>query len=413
MKGRRDTLLLLGSYNGQDSFGDKTLLRCAAAQGDRALGPGLRLVCHVANVAAGDERAFPGVELAEGFVRGFDGWRHRWNRLLLPRDIGLACAIGTYLPSLTVSASRRRLLGRIVRDLRRSRALYYFGGTQFSSQWFRLNLPPLLQTLVLARVFGVPVFFGPQQYGPQTPRQASVLRRVMRTFVRDVRARNGGCLALLGLPPEKELYDEVFSCRVQFPVRRTPSRQDGPILLNVRGTNFLEDGSETGYEGLGSFLSALHERTGRSFVVFQMSGDSFCDDAAFLRKLGGAIPAKIPIEIVSKLESDQELIDLAAAASGCVSMSFHGCILSMIAGCPAVPITSGGYYDYKYRDFGKYSGDAEHPILDLGSLCRNDAARVTGFFGRFDAGRVAEIREEAADRMDAWYLSVAERSLQE
>ena len=118
---------------------------------------------------------------------------------------------------------------------------------------------------------------------------------------------------------------------------------------------------------------------------------------------------KVPMEILSALDQKQDLIETARNASGTVSMSFHGCILSMIGGCPAVPITSERYY--KYADFDRYTGDQNVPIVSLQDLNPEQAAeRTASYFERHQPVRIAADREQATAQISRWYWQIRDDS---
>ena len=79
----------------------------------------------------------------------------------------------------------------------------------------------------------------------------------------------------------------------------------------------------------------------------------------------------------------------------------------MIGGCPSVPVTSGGYYDYKYADFDRYTGGQNVPLIVLQDLAAAGAAnRIADYFAAYEPARTAATRRQAADQIEAWYRRV-------
>jgi hypothetical protein len=366
------------------------------------------LVCHVHEGAGRSQSLCEGLEFSEGVSPLFWQWFNKLRHLRLPFAAhALLAVLSLPLQPLLWRGPRGRWKSIWI-QIRQSRLLYFYGGTQLSTQWFWLNWFPLALTVAICRLNRIPVYFGPQQYGPVNSTQAALLRWTVRWMVADVRSRNGNCLRVLPAGGAA-LYDEVFSCEARYPIVTTPRREGAFLLFNVRGTDFSNDQQRVELFGWVDLLLALRDRLKRPVKFFQMSGESFCDDLQFFRSLSSEVRQRLDIEVVPPC-GDRELIALSGSAYGTLSMSFHGCILSMLAGCPAVPLSSGAYYEYKYADFDKYSGGQGVPVLKLGSLTiPEDADRVVGYFERYDPARTSAARGTAAAAIDRWYGSIAPR----
>lgn len=401
-----NTVLLLGSYTGQDSFGDVCLLRCVVTQFQTVFGPEVRTVCDIEENHDTVTDVVPGGEMTE-ISRVFSIWFNRLRRLRFPLWLQMIATITVFPLWLTITAENRLALECVLQEIQSCSCLYFYGGTQLSEQWFAINFPPLFFLIALCRVFGKPVYWGPQQYGPERNWQQRWLRFAVRYFVTDVRARNENCARLLALPESKLLYDEVFSCIARYPLCADHARQRTFILVNMRASNFLRDATDAEFHVFGELLRRLHQRLGLPFKLFQMSGSSFCDDQQLKRFLDDNGFSHIPVEILPALDEEQELIELATRAYGTVSMSFHGCLFSMIGGCPAVPVISGKYYDYKYADFDRYTGGQHIPLISLESFNFDQAVdSIIEYFDRYRPARTAAVRKRAAAQIEKWYLQI-------
>jgi len=92
-------------------------------------------------------------------------------------------------------------------------------------------------------------------------------------------------------------------------------------------------------------------------------------------------------------------------------MSFHGCVLSMVGGCPAVPVTSEKYYDYKSVDFDRCTGGQNVPIISLQDPNPEHAAdSIVSYFERYEPARTAAARERAAAQIERWYRQIRDSS---
>ena len=400
------TVLLIGSYNGQDSFGDKCLLRCVVAQLQGAFGDDVATVHELHENIREAQLVSPSTRFELGLSAVFRAWLNKLRHLHLPVIGQITIAVLTWPFWLVATKDNRAVIGRVWREVRDCGCLYFYGGTQLSEQWFALNFPPLILMLVLCRLAGKPVFWGPQQYGPQSSAQRWWVRFALDHFVTDVSVRNTQCLDLLATSRAKLLFDEVYSCRRRYPVRDPQPRPCSFILINLRGSNFLRHTTTAEFQAFVALVKALYARLGLPYKLFQMSGDTFCNDTGVLALLR----EHVPVEMAPPFEREEDLIELAGQAFGAFSMSFHGCVLSMIGGCPAVPITSGGYYDYKYVDFARYTGGQQVPVVDLEAQSANETAEmIAGYFVKYDPNRTAAARRRAAEQIEGWYQSVRQR----
>ena len=402
----RRPALLVGSYEGQDSFGDKCLLRSVAARLRAAGEERLTSLVHdppPPEVASGE---FPGVEILPSLTRAVAAWRGRLGRLRLPgpaRDLGaVALALG---PERLLPTPRGGLARRALERIAEAGLVYFYGGTQLSLPWFDLNWPGLQAICLEARRVGVPVFFGPQQYGPQTTRQrARLLRAVRLGLVREMRTRNRGCLEWLGLPPGALLLDEVYSNVALHPLVVERPGRPTCFLANVRETNFVDPRQDEELRSFARLVLAVQRRTGLPCRLFTMSGPSFSDDTRILDVLREPEFRSAQVELQVSSGREQELIQLAGTALGAISMSFHGCILTMLGGVPAVPVSSGGYYDWKYSDFSRYTGSQAVPRLELAGMDPERAAgEVLSYFEAYDPAATAGARVAADRQAVDWY----------
>ena len=405
------TILIMGSYAGQDSFGDKCLLRCVVAQLREAFGWDVRTVVDVQENREEAMRIVPEAEFTLRISELFSSWFNRLRHLHAPVPLQRVAAFTTFPLWLVATKENRSALADTLRETKSCSCLYFYGGTQLSEPWFAINIPPLLFMLILCRAFGKPVYWGPQQYGPETAWQRLVLKCIIKLLVTDIRARNENCVQMLALPESKLFYDEVFSCTVRYPLLPEHTRPRSFILINMRGSNFVRDATDAEFREFAEILRALHGRLHLPFTLFQMSGASFCDDERLKSFLDHNGFGNIPVDILPPLEREQDFIELATRAYGTVSMSFHGCVLSMVGGCPAVPVTSEKYYDYKYVDFNRYADGQNVPIISLQDPNPEQAAdNIVKYFERYQPGRTTAARERAAAQIEQWYLSIRDNS---
>ena len=393
--------LLIGSYNGQDSLGDKGLLKAVSSQIAKRFNGDFGVVCHVANIEEGFN---PGTAVLR---RGI--WQctsacaskthvfSRWPLLHLMMTYAL-------IPVWLLSARKNRDIWRSFKaDCKEAEFLYFYGGTQLSSQWFWLNMPSILITILMVRRFDHPVFFGPQQYGPLDDRQRGFLLRVISWFVEGVRTRSSLCQKALGLLPEQLTLDEIFSCADCIPVE-DPADQSDYILVNFRGSNFLQDDFPDGALRFVEIVAGLSRKWMCGVKVVQMSGSSFCDDKGILGLIANA---GVDVELIPHTHDERDVYLWARNAKACVAMSFHACVLTLMAGKPAIPVTSGRYYDYKYVDFDRYTGGQGVPVIDLETkLPAEWITEIDSFVAKFSGVQVIETRRVAGSLVDRWYDTV-------
>ena len=111
---------------------------------------------------------------------------------------------------------------------------------------------------------------------------------------------------------------------------------------------------------------------------------------------------------MGRIPNGADLVQLGEGAALCISMSFHGCILSGMAGIPFIPVTDGAYYDHKYRGFDKYGDGQPVPLVELLNCDPEaDASAIMEFYRHFDSRAAAGMRVQAAELMEAWYDSIA------
>ena len=300
-----------------------------------------------------------------------------------------------------------------LRDLRRADLVYIFGGTQFARPWFWLNAPHYLLASLIAAASGARIVAGPQQFGPVSRFEATLLRWWLRTVVDAYRTRNPLDLELLGVPPaerdERLCWDEVYSNPRVYPGQTAATRDTGAILVNLRVEDFLSRKSfhAQDLENFARVLEHIHRAMGRRFVFFSVSGPSFSDDETAFRMLREHLPDAIPLELAPPFADEYELMRFAnAEGHGCVSMSFHGCLLCAIAGLPTVAVTRGGYYDYKYAEFDRYGDGAPVPVLPLAEDPPTAADVVVERLRSFDSEGSRAQRERAARAAARFYDSV-------
>jgi polysaccharide pyruvyl transferase WcaK-like protein len=142
-------------------------------------------------------------------------------------------------------------------------------------------------------------------------------------------------------------------------------------------------------------------------VFFGVSDGSFCDDDAAFRAIRNHVSRPERLFTAGRVEDEHVLFGLARHAALVISMSFHGCLLSGIAGAPFVAVTAGSYYDHKYADFDRYTGGQGVPVLTLSDIePAADADRILAYARRFDVKRVRAVRVAADRQMDAFYREI-------
>jgi hypothetical protein len=411
----KQSVLLIGSYNGQDSFGDKCLLRCVAFRMKQVFGGGTRCISHVHGTTGEASEEFPDVTFRPGISTFYWPWHNRLRHLRLPRVVHQCISFLLFPFFCATNAALRRAAQDVIGDIEMSRLLYFYGGTQLSGQWFWFNFPPLVYTMFLCRVKQIPVFFGPQQYGNQTRIQRFFLRAAVAFFVKEIRVRNVNCLRLLELGPEALSYDEAFSCVERYPIIETREDPGTYLMVNVRGADFLNEHAEFSreYQRLLEILLLMQKKLSMPLVLFQMSGQTFCDDTRFFSFVKERYPSLQNITCLGLFENEKDLITRMSRAHGTISMSFHGCLFSMIAGTPAVPVSLGGYYSYKYADFNRYTGGQDVPVIQPGDTAvraEEAAEKARLFFIQYDRKKAVDARRQAHNRIRRWYQTVKNES---
>ena len=250
----------------------------------------------------------------------------------------------------------------------------------------------------------MPVYFGPQQYGPETSLQRFFLRSLIKLFVTDLGVRNRKCLDMLGLNESHLYFDEVYSSTNLYPCVNHRTSKKGFILINIRGQELMEGRAPKAYQGFRELLELIQKSLKLPYRLFMMSGGSFSDDKAFVDYLGSEKVESLKVTALPKTLDAKELIDIASNAYGVISMSFHGCILSMIGGAPAIPMESDEYYSYKYADFDRYTGFQNVPIVALKDFdVEKSAGLICKYFDSYDQEITFKQRAKAYVRISAWY----------
>lgn len=413
------TVLLIGSYNGQDSLGDECLLKCAMDQYRRAArGRALDFVLHSHKVTPvlTQLQSAGGFTANEGLQSAYWRYTTQLRHTRMPLDAREALAAVT-LPGYMLGAaalgyfdSREALMQLATADL-----LHIFGGTNFSFQWHALNMPIYIAMSSLMKLHGAPTYLGPQQYGPMSDSQLRVFKAWLTTFVSDWRTRNPKCLELLGGDPGRHLIsDEVFSNRGLYPIEPERPANGGYILLNLRGGSMSDDATFDGREldNIADTLARIYAETDKPYRFFAVSTAELTEDQRSYEALAQRLAGRAPIENVGRVASEHELMALASRAYGCISMSFHGCILSGFRGIPAIPITAGAYYDHKYIGFDRYGDGQAIPILSLARPANADeVGAVVRYLKSYDAAAAGRLRERAAEQIEDYYQSIVSREL--
>jgi polysaccharide pyruvyl transferase WcaK-like protein len=403
-------IVLTGSYNGQDSLGDECLLR-AVVHRFRRLEPGCDIEVQLHGTDTAFSRRFSAESatcLETGLQTGLWRLAHVARRLRVPGRFADRLALAVAPAAAALGWQR---IARPMAALRRADLFFVYGGTQFSGQWYRLNAPPYLCSASIVKRNGGRVVFGPQQYGPLAKEDARELRDVLASTVDEWRTRNTADLELLGVAEadraRRLVHDEVFSAVDLYPSLARQSADH--LLVNLRATSFDDDTELAAerYAGFAALLDRLMTASGLPVVFFGVSDGSFCDDDAAFRAIRNRVSRPDRISSIGRVEDEHALFRLARRAQLVVSMSFHGCILSGIAGVPFVPVTEGRYYDHKYVDFDRYAGGQGVPLLALAEIDpHGDAEKIHAYVQRFDADRIRSARIGADRQMDTFYRKV-------
>lgn len=416
-----ETVLLLGSYNGQDSLGDECLLKCAIDQYQRAAaGKALRFALHahlrtplLERMEAESDGRFVANQGPQSAL-----WRYQTQlrHTRLPLEARKAAAALTLPGYLAGTAALGRYDSRVaLAQLAQARVLHIFGGTNFSFQWYALNAPIYYATSAAAKLSGCPTYLGPQQYGPMSDAQLRWFKLWLRTLVSDYRARNPRCVELLGGDPGVHLIsDEVYSNRSLYPIQAQRPARGEYILLNVRGGSMSDEASfdERQLDVIADTLVRVHERLRLPYRFFAVSGAELSEDQRSYEALAARLAGRAPIHGEGRVADEHALMALADGAYGCISMSFHGCILSSFRGIPSIPITSGAYYDYKYIGFDQYGDGRPIPVPSLSRpSTEREIAQIVDYLRDYDAHAAARRREAAAEKIERYYRSIVVREL--
>lgn len=392
-------------------MGDRCLLRVVSSRFRRLLPDDAPIYFHVDDpeeLRTGGRLEDAPVVAQRGVQSYLRNWYAKLRHLRLPEHWHRKLSVSTFpLASKTVYRNDETLQ-EALRQLQQSAFMFVFGGTQFTKQWWQMNLVPYM---LMARMADLSVYLGPQQYGPMTNEQKERTQSFMEERVRDVRFRNRACMPFLGMDGQNEklVRDEVFSNTQVYPVTEERSGSSGSrnILVNYRGQqDFLTDGeAHQKLDHLVAYLKALEERLDCVFTFFSVSGPPFCDDTEHIDYVREQMPETDIRELPYTNAYDH--IEAAQDAYAAVSMSFHGCILSMIGGCPAVPITHGDYYNHKYIGFSDYNPEQAIPIFHVSEA--PDATLVdesVEYFEQYDPRAVAEERRRHDEKIESYYRGI-------
>ena len=394
-------VLLTGSYNGQDSLGDECLLK-ATVERVRHHDSNASVVVHLHGTHTPFSCAYAtstNVTMKRGLQSAVSRGESLAERLRTP----------AFLAPPVKHLLSRCIAREAISDLKQSDAFFVFGGTQFAGQWYALNAPFYLESARIVRRNGGKVFFGPQQYGPMADGSAAELRVALTNIVSDWRTRNRQDAELLepdvASRESRVIYDEVFSNTRLYP-SKIASKRARHILFNLRLTTFDTDApmAQEQFRAITGMMDELSRTFDLPVIFFAVSDATFCDDNATLATVRKFSTIPDRFTSVGRVRNEHHLMELAQDAAVVVSMSFHGCILSGIAGAPFVPIYEGQYYDYKYVDFDKYSGEQLVPMISLAKCdATRDAKLVADYVSRFQIARVQRTRERACALADEFY----------
>jgi polysaccharide pyruvyl transferase WcaK-like protein len=403
---------LLGSYNGQDSLGDKCLLKAVVRRCRDAFGSDVRLVTHVVDTA---ELAGPlaplGIEGRHGVQTYFWKWEAWLARFIRSKAMLRRLTWGTFSRFGRLLMRLRPGSRQALQDLEEADGIVIYGGTNFSRQWWWLQNPPYT---LCRRWSGAPVFLAPQQYGPMDPDQLQGFREGLFNYAAGVLCRNPDDLKLLGLEnrPELLVRDEVFSNTAQYPAPAEATRpwfeREPVLLVNMRfSKDFLFDSDSTVLDRFCEVVGGVAQKLGLTIRLFCMSSWRFADDLAGREHLEKRLKAGKRLEVVPYTD-EYELIAAATRARGCISMSFHGCILAMIAGCPSIPVTLGDYYDFKYRGFADYNPVRPIPLISLAaSIQKTLVQECCDYLEKYENKKVQAERERSGRIIDIAYRKFA------
>jgi polysaccharide pyruvyl transferase WcaK-like protein len=405
---------IFGSYNGQPNLGDKCLLLSVLSSFDHYFQNRCRYICHFDTSSPKSQRwwhelsELRNVEVIPSLNAFLLLWSTKLRHLPVPFVVRQFIAFVTFPLFLVLATDARKAFGIAVRALQRSDIVYCYGGTSLSGQWFWGNIYYYLLVGLICRVSGRSFYMGPQQYGPQNRIQNKITQWFLKHLVTDYRARHEACKELLGASEANLTFDEVFGCTSLYPISQRSSRNRDLLLVNLRANAFSRTVSEAERIAFAKVVEELSRSLrGARVVVFQMSDAAVCDDAGVMEYFRTHCPG-LDVSLAPRFTDEHELIRLCGEAFGVISMSYHGCVFAMLAGVPAVPVVIGGYYDYKFRDFARYCGGQQWPVLDLSLIDPGEGARsVRQYFEEYDNGAVVRTRVEAERQRQTWYRSFA------
>jgi polysaccharide pyruvyl transferase WcaK-like protein len=404
-------ILLIGSYNGQDSLGDKCLLRAVAYRFRKHLRTDAEIFFHLHNPSEfKTELSDVPVKANQGIQTLYWNLHGQLGRLRLPEMIIRKISEVTFPIAYNTiyKTYLRNIRKNVDEQLKDCSFIFIFGGTNFSKQWWWLNIVPYMLT---AKLYDLPVYFGTQQYGPMLEEQRRRTQKFIKKHVKDLRFRNPACFRELGYNNafDKLTRDEVFSNVELYPNSKVRSQSNGRknILINYRGTqDFLLENPKSEITRLGTLMNKLGKSYDCDFTFFSVSGSTFSDDTEAIKKLRQIVSEKHNFQILP-YTNEFDLIEKSKESFACVSMSFHGCILAMIAGCPAIPLSSGDYYDHKYISFEQYNPKLPIPTVYLSKeLSENEYLKISEYFDKFDVNSIIEERERSNHLIDSFYREI-------
>lgn len=407
-----NNILLVGSYNGQDSLGDKCLLRAVAYRFKKHLKKSSNIIFHLHNPTefSTELKDVPAIA-NQGIQSLYWDYNDQLLRFRLSQNFTRKFSELTFsIAYHSLYKSRKQNTRKIAEaQLNNCALMFVFGGTNFSKQWWWLNIVPYMLT---SKMYNLPVYFGTQQYGPMLIEQQKRTQKFMKSNVKDVRFRNPACFAELGYDDafNKLTRDEVFSNIDLYPnstIRSGNEEKRKTILINYRGTqDFLLENPKSEINRLGLLMNKLGESYDCNFLFFSVSGASFADDTESINKLREIVDSKYNFSTLP-YTNEFDLIEKAKECYACVSMSFHGCILAMIGGCPAIPLSSGDYYDHKYISFEEYNPNLPIPIVYLSKELSTTTYRdITDYFDKFEIEPVIRERERSNQLIDNYYQQI-------
>ncbi|HEU0126157.1 MAG TPA: polysaccharide pyruvyl transferase family protein [Flavobacterium sp.] len=405
-------VLIIGSYNGQDSLGDKCLLRAVTFRFRKHLTKASNIIFHLNDPSEfSNELKDVPVTANQGLQTLYWNYNNQISRFKLNNSLTKKVSEITFPLAYHSLYKQYQKKIRTIADeqLNNCAFMFVFGGTNFSKQWWWLNIVPYMLT---AKMYNLPVYFGTQQYGPMLPEQQKKTQKFMFSNVKDIRFRNPACFKELGYENayDKLTRDEVFSNIEVYPnatIRSGLNKSKKTILINYRGTqDFLLENPEKEIEELGALMNKLGAKYDADFLFFSVSGSSFADDTEAISKLRKIVNAEHGFSTLP-YTNEFDLIEKAKECFACVSMSFHGCILAMIGGCPAIPLSSGDYYDHKYISFEQYNPSMPIPVIYLNKASSDvEYSEIIRYFDQFEIDPIIKERERSNLLIDDYYRQI-------